>query len=105
MRIYTYSQARQRLASLLDQVRREGAVLIRRRDGQAFIVQVAAAGDVSPLDVPTLGLPLDVGAVVDLVREGRRSGDRFARGGSQASRTSRVAENGRPPRARRRRGG
>jgi len=33
MKIYTYSQARQQLASLLDQVVREGSVRIRRRDG------------------------------------------------------------------------
>lgn len=34
MKVRTYSEARQRLASLLDQSRREGKVQIRRRDGQ-----------------------------------------------------------------------
>jgi PHD/YefM family antitoxin component YafN of YafNO toxin-antitoxin module len=36
MKTYTYSQARQRLAALLDRARREGRVLIRRKDGEVF---------------------------------------------------------------------
>ena len=34
MREYTFSRARQEFSSLLDLARREGGVLIRRRDGQ-----------------------------------------------------------------------
>ena len=37
MRVYTYSEARQKLASLLDIAQTEGAVAIRRRNGQTFI--------------------------------------------------------------------
>ena len=33
MKIYTYSEARQNLASVLDEARRKGGVRIRRRDG------------------------------------------------------------------------
>jgi len=33
MKVYTYSEAGQRLASLLDEARRAGEVRIRRRDG------------------------------------------------------------------------
>jgi prevent-host-death family protein len=43
MKVYTYSEARQRLASLLDQARREGQVRIRRRDGQMFVLQPVTA--------------------------------------------------------------
>jgi PHD/YefM family antitoxin component YafN of YafNO toxin-antitoxin module len=39
MKEYTYSEARQRLASLLNSARTDGAVRIRRRDGQRFIVR------------------------------------------------------------------
>ena len=34
----TYSEARQNLASLLDKVLVEGAVRIKRRDGQVFVI-------------------------------------------------------------------
>ena len=39
MRVYTYSEARQNLASVLDVAQRDGAVRIRRRDGQSFVLQ------------------------------------------------------------------
>ena len=39
MRVYTYSEARQNLASLLDIAQRDGAVRIRRKDGQSFVLQ------------------------------------------------------------------
>ncbi len=42
MVVYTYSEARQKLASLLDQVLLEGEVRIKRRDGQVFIIKPAA---------------------------------------------------------------
>lgn len=71
MRVYTYSEARQQLASLLDCAAREGSVRIRRRDGTSFVVRPEAAGD-SPLDVPGLDLGLAREEVVAIVREGRR---------------------------------
>ncbi|MBA3345074.1 MAG: hypothetical protein H0T44_07190 [Gemmatimonadales bacterium] len=36
MKEFTYSEARQRLAALLERARREGAVRIRRKDGQVL---------------------------------------------------------------------
>jgi len=78
MKVYTYSQARQQLASLLDQSRREGKVQIRRRDGQLFILQPVAAGG-SPLDVPAVKAKLRPGELAELIREGRESGHRFWR--------------------------
>ncbi len=78
MKVYTYSEARQRLASLLDQSRREGKVQIRRRDGQLFVLQpVAASG--SPLNVPAVKAKLRPGELEELIQEGRRSADRFWR--------------------------
>jgi prevent-host-death family protein len=48
MKTYTYTEARQKLAALLDQARREGRVQIRRRDGQLFVLQpVKAEGPLS----------------------------------------------------------
>lgn len=76
MRVYTYSEARQSLARLLDQSRREGKVQIRRRDGELFVVQPAAAAG-SPLDVPPVKAGLRPGELEDWVRESRERTDRF----------------------------
>ncbi len=77
MKVYTFSEARQQLAALLNQARREGQVRIRRRDGQEFVVHPAAPSAGSPLDVPGLDLDLAAADVVRLVRESRRSTERF----------------------------
>lgn len=70
MNVYTFSDARQRLASLLDQAAKDGAVRIKRRDGQSFlIISERSAG--SPLDVPGVDISLDLEEVVDFVRESR----------------------------------
>jgi hypothetical protein len=79
MKVYSFSEARQQLATLLKQARRDGQVRIRRRDGQEFIVQPAPPSTGSPLDVPGLNLELTIGDIVELVRESRRSTDRFLR--------------------------
>ena len=71
MKEYTFSEARQRLASLLDRARREGAVRIRRRDGQKFILQPDKQSR-SPLDVPGLGLNIKRDEVIEIIRSSRR---------------------------------
>jgi hypothetical protein len=77
VRTYTYSEARQRLATLLDQARREGSVQIRRQDGSTFVLQPAVA-DRSPLDVPGVKSRLRRGELVSLVRaEREQSGQRI----------------------------
>ncbi len=70
MRVYTFTQARQQLASLLDCAQKEGAVRIRHRDGRAFTLQPATTNG-SPLDVKGVVLPLDRKAIVAAVRESR----------------------------------
>lgn len=79
MRTYTYSEARQRLATLLDQARREGRVQIRRQDGSTFVVQPVVS-ERSPLDVPGVRSRFRRGELVSLVREEREdSGSRAGR--------------------------
>jgi len=72
MKEYTFSEARQRLASLLDRARREGAVRIKRRDGQKFILQ-PEQGSRSPLEVPGLGLNMEREEILEIIRSSRRS--------------------------------
>ena len=71
MKEFTYSEARQQLAALLDRARRDGAVRIRRRDGQVFVLRPEQSKE-SPLDVPGLSLEFSREEIVDLVKEGRR---------------------------------
>ncbi len=71
MKEFTYSEARQRFASLLDRARRDGAVRIRRRDGQAFVLRPDTRRG-SPLDVPGINLDVTADEIVALVHEGRR---------------------------------
>jgi PHD/YefM family antitoxin component YafN of YafNO toxin-antitoxin module len=70
MKEYTYSEARQRLASLLNSARKDGAVRIRRRDGQRFVVKPETQKR-SPLDVATLDLQIGREEIVDIVRSSR----------------------------------
>ena len=71
MKEFTYSEARQRLAALLERARRDGAVRIRRRDGQVFVVQPEVRTG-SPLDVKGLNLKWSREEIVRLVRSSRR---------------------------------
>lgn len=71
MRIYTYSDARQRLSLLLEEARKEGGVRIRRRDGQTFVLRPEKAPK-SPLSVGGPDLDLSPQEIVDFVRQSRR---------------------------------
>jgi hypothetical protein len=71
MRVYSFSEARQNFASVLDQAKREGSVGIRRRDGSTFIIQPAPAMG-SPLDVPGVDLGVTTEEIVSYVRESRQ---------------------------------
>lgn len=72
MKVYTYSEARQQLATLLAQVLQDGEVRIRRRDGQEFAVRPIQA-ETSPLDVETVKLDITTAEIVDIIRESRAS--------------------------------
>ncbi len=69
--VYTYSEARQNLASLLDKAAQEGEIRIRRKDGQIFIIRHKAKTD-SPLDVEGIDLGITTAEIVQFIQEGRR---------------------------------
>lgn len=71
--VYTYTDARQKLAALLDKAAVEGEVRIKRRDGRVFVVRPASASG-SPLDVAGVDLGLNTGEVLAYIAEGRRYG-------------------------------
>ena len=70
MRAYTYSEARQNLASLLETAQRDGAVRIRRKDGRSFVLHPETSA-VSPLDVEGVDLDMGSAEIVEMIREGR----------------------------------
>ena len=69
--IYTYSEARQKFASLLDLAALEGVVRIQRRDGQMFTLRLEPLTK-SPLDVEGVNLNFSAEEIVSFVHEGRR---------------------------------
>jgi len=70
MNIYTFSEARQKLATVLDEAQRKGAVRIKRRDGSEFEI-APVRSQASPLDVPGVDLGLSTEEIVSAVREVR----------------------------------
>ncbi len=72
MIVYTYSEARQKLATLLEQAAREGEVKIKRKDGQTFVIRPEKKAG-SPLDVEGLDLGITASEIVQFIQEGRRT--------------------------------
>src|SRR3989449_2974357 len=70
MKVYTYSRARQRLASLLDEAFREGSVQIRRRDGTVFELLPLEVSK-SALEVPGVATDITASEIVSVVRASR----------------------------------
>ena len=73
MKVYTFSETRQKLASVLDEAWSKGAVRVKRRDGREFIIKAAPAQR-SPLDIEGVDLGLRAEEIVAAVRESRERG-------------------------------
>jgi hypothetical protein len=71
MKIYTYSEARQNLATLLDEARRKGGVRIRRRDGESFVLRPEQPAR-SPFDVKGTDLGLQRDAIIRAIHKSRK---------------------------------
>ena len=70
MKVYTYSDARQQLARVLEEASIDGEVIIKKRDGQSYIVK-PLKGSGSPLDVPGVQSDICLDDIVNVVRESR----------------------------------
>ncbi|MCK4925044.1 MAG: type II toxin-antitoxin system Phd/YefM family antitoxin [Spirochaetes bacterium] len=71
MKTYTFSEARQRFAAVLEKAKIEGKVLIKRKDGSLFEIHPVPKKD-SPLNIMGVRLDLSADEIVDVVREIRR---------------------------------
>ena len=70
MLVYTYSEARQKLAIVLEQAESTGKVIIRRKDGRTFAL-IPEKTAKSPLDVPSIQSEITTQEIVDIIRSGR----------------------------------
>jgi antitoxin Phd len=70
MRVYTYSEARQKLSSVLDHAESGEKVIIRRKDGRTFAL-IPEQTRRSPLDVPSIKADVSTKELVDIVRKER----------------------------------
>jgi hypothetical protein len=67
---YTFSEARQKFAAVLDDASRVGEVRIVRKNGSVFVIRPEKPGR-SPLDVPGIDINITAAQIVEIVREGR----------------------------------
>ncbi len=68
MNVYTFSEARQKLATVLEEAQTKGAVRIKRRDGSEFEI-APVRSKASPLDVEGVDLGLSAEEIVSVIRE------------------------------------
>ncbi|MFH0976385.1 MAG: type II toxin-antitoxin system prevent-host-death family antitoxin [Spirochaetota bacterium] len=69
MKVYTYSEARQRLSEVLDIALKE-EVIVKRRGGETFSI-VYKKNKKSALDVPGINLNVSTKDILDAVKESR----------------------------------
>lgn len=87
MQVYTYSEARQNLSSVLDEAEMSGKALIKRKDGRTFSLTPERA-EKSPLDVPSIKARVTTDELVSIVKKERgraTAGTRFLKGRGRPS--------------------
>jgi len=72
MKVYTYTKARQRLAAVLEEAKRE-EVVIRRRNGDQFTITPRQPRR-SPFEVPSIRTRATTEDILDALRESRERG-------------------------------
>lgn len=71
MTVFTYSQARQNFAAVLDRALKEGKVIIKRKDGSMFTLAPETTNK-SPLDLKGIKTKVSTKDIVRAVRESRQ---------------------------------
>jgi prevent-host-death family protein len=70
MKEYSFTEARQHFAALLDEAKKEGVVCVKKRNGESFYIRPAATKK-SPLDIEGVDLDISSSEIMDIIREGR----------------------------------
>jgi len=71
MTVFTYSEARQNFATVLDIAKKEGEVIIKRRDGSVFRLKTDKKTSFSLGDVKGIKTRVTTKDIVSAIREGR----------------------------------
>ena len=72
MTTYTYSEAMQNFAAVLDKAKKEGKVLIKKRDGSSFILSPLPLAE-SPLNVKGINIDLTSQEIISGTRPSLQS--------------------------------
>lgn len=70
MQVYTCSQAEKNLAGLLDTACKTGEVVVKRADGELFVIKPQKR-KCSPLNVPGIQANVNADEIVSFIRECR----------------------------------
>ena len=70
MTVFTFSNARQNFASLLDMASKSGEVLIKRQDGRIYSLRQQTQKR-SPLEIKGINTKITTKELIDIVRESR----------------------------------
>jgi len=71
MKIYTYSEAREKLASVLEESKTEEVVIRRQKGDMYAIIPRSPRPRRSPFDVPGLGKCFTIQEIIEAIRESR----------------------------------
>ena len=70
MQVYTYNEARQDLAGVLDTARKKGSALLQRPNGELFVIKPQKRKR-SPLDVSGIKTDITTDEIIGFIRECR----------------------------------
>jgi PHD/YefM family antitoxin component YafN of YafNO toxin-antitoxin module len=70
MKEYSFTEARQHFASVLDAAKREGVVCIKKKNGDTYLLKPVISKK-SPLDIKGVKLDVSSKEIVDIIRSGR----------------------------------
>ena len=70
MREYSFTEARQQFASVLEEAKKDGVICIKKRNGESFYLKPATPKK-SPLDIQGVDLGITASEIVDIIRSGR----------------------------------
>ena len=71
MTTYTFSEARQKFAYILDKAKKSGKILIKRKDGSIFSIQPEIKQK-SPLNVKGVDVQIKKKEIIDTIHKIRR---------------------------------
>ena len=70
MKIFTYSDARQKFSSVLESAQKEGKVLVKRRDSRVFSIRPEKSSK-SPFDISGVKTSVTTNEIIESLRESR----------------------------------